>query len=135
MPGVQPSIDSTRQFLPSTTPPTTANMSDTDSALSSPPATDDEMPVEMPVAKPAKPQPQSKAKKAKKNGTILSFLEKRAPSPPRKKREPSPPHEPAFEDNFDIAVSLCRVRRVMPRCDRVLWFIHARNCSPLTYLP
>ncbi|PVI07629.1 hypothetical protein DM02DRAFT_497216, partial [Periconia macrospinosa] len=78
-------------------------MSDTDSALSSPPATDDEMPIEMPVAKPAKPTPQSKAKKSKKNGTILSFLEKRAPSPPRKKREPSPPHEPAFEDNFDIS--------------------------------
>ncbi|CAI6333468.1 unnamed protein product [Periconia digitata] len=96
-------INFTRQARPlDNLPPQHTTMSDSDSALSSPPATDDEMPVAMPPAKAKKPMPQSQSKKSKKNGTILSFLEKRAPSPPRKKRDPSPPHEPAFEDNFDI---------------------------------
>ncbi|KAF1957566.1 hypothetical protein CC80DRAFT_411196 [Byssothecium circinans] len=76
-------------------------MSDSESSLSTPPASDDEMPVEMPPAKATKPAPQKK-KKPKQNGSILTFLEKKAPSPPRKKRDPSPPHEPTLEDNFDI---------------------------------
>ncbi|KAF2637804.1 hypothetical protein P280DRAFT_471968 [Massarina eburnea CBS 473.64] len=75
-------------------------MSDSESDLSTPPATDDEMPVEMPPAKATKPIPQKKKKT--KNGNILSFLEKKAASPPRKKRDPSPPHDMAPEDNFVI---------------------------------
>lgn len=95
----------------------TANMSDSDSVLSTPPATDDEMPVEVAPTKVTKPSVQ---KKKKKNGTILSFFEKEAPSPPRKKRAPSPPHEAVPEDNFDVAVSIQRVLRVVPRRDRDL---------------
>jgi hypothetical protein len=79
-------------------------MSDSDSVLSTPPATDDEMPVEVAPAKATKPT--ASKKKSKKNGTILSFFEKEPPSPPRKKRAPSPPHEPAPHDNFDIAVRI-----------------------------
>jgi hypothetical protein len=79
-------------------------MSDSDSVLSTPPATDDEMPVEVAPTKATKPTTQKRKKK--KNGTILSFFDKAPPSPPRKKRAPSPPHEPVPEDNFDVAVSL-----------------------------
>ena len=88
-------------------PPNSAAMADSDSSLSTPPATDDEMAVDVAPAKAIKPLPQKKKKKQKKkNGTILSFFEKEPPSPPRKKRAPSPPHEPAPEDNFDIAVRI-----------------------------
>ena len=75
------------------------------------------MPVEAPPAKATKvPQ-----KKKKKNGLIVNYFAKedRPPTPsPRKKRAPSPPHEPVPEDNFDIAVRICRVRRVESRRDR-----------------
>ncbi|KAF2750411.1 hypothetical protein M011DRAFT_396727 [Sporormia fimetaria CBS 119925] len=67
---------------------------DSDSSLSSPPATEDEMELLEAV----KPTPQ---KKPKKNGNILSFF--KSPSPVRKKRPASPPHEPVPEDNPDIA--------------------------------
>ncbi|KAB2100446.1 hypothetical protein AG0111_0g11554 [Alternaria gaisen] len=73
-------------------------MADSDSSLSSAPPTDDEMELEVPEAA-AKPAPQKK----KKNGTILTFFNKRSPSPPPRKRAPSPPHEPVPEDNPDIA--------------------------------
>ncbi|KAL5445788.1 hypothetical protein PMIN06_007965 [Paraphaeosphaeria minitans] len=76
-----------------------------DSDLSTPPATDDEMPVPDLPAKATKASPQ-KTKKKRKNGTILSFFDKkqRSPTPPpRKKRAPSPPHEAVAEDNPDIA--------------------------------
>ncbi|KAF2653727.1 hypothetical protein K491DRAFT_602307 [Lophiostoma macrostomum CBS 122681] len=74
-------------------------MTDSDSSLSSPPSTDDEMveavaPVKVPATTPQK-------KKKKKNGTILSFF--KSPSPVRKKRPASPTHEPVPEDNPDIA--------------------------------
>ncbi|CAI9635491.1 unnamed protein product [Alternaria burnsii] len=74
-------------------------MADSDSSLSSAPPTDDEMELEVPEAAAAKPAPQKK----KKNGTILTFFNKRSPSPPPRKRAPSPPHEPVPEDNPDIA--------------------------------
>ncbi|PSN70899.1 hypothetical protein BS50DRAFT_584474 [Corynespora cassiicola Philippines] len=78
-------------------------MADSDSSLSSPPSTDDEMPVQPAPAKAPKATPQKKKKKApkKKNGTILSFFD--PPSPARKKRPASPPHEYVPEDNPDIA--------------------------------
>ncbi|KAK7184249.1 hypothetical protein DPSP01_002729 [Paraphaeosphaeria sporulosa] len=75
-----------------------------DSDLSTPPATDDEMPVPDLPAKATKASPQKKKKS--KNTTILSFFDKkqRSPTPPlRKKRAPSPPHEAVPEDNPDIA--------------------------------
>ncbi|KAL1793455.1 hypothetical protein ACET3X_008437 [Alternaria dauci] len=74
-------------------------MAESDSSLSSAPPTDDEMDLEVPEAAVAKPAPQKK----KKNGTILTFFNKRSPSPPPRKRAPSPPHEPVPEDNPDIA--------------------------------
>lgn len=83
------------------------------SSLSSPPSTDDEMPA--PVAPRLKLTPQ---KSKKKNGTILSFF--KSPEPARKKRPASPPHEMAFEDNDDIAVSQRRVGRVHSRRDGAL---------------
>jgi len=70
------------------------------------------MELEVPEAAAAKPAPQKK----KKNGTILTFFNKRSPSPPPRKRAPSPPHEPVPEDNPDIAVRIGRVRRVVTRC-------------------
>lgn len=76
-------------------------MADSDSSLSSPPATDDEMPVDTAPAMSEKPSPQKKKKK--KNGTILTFFKQRSPSPPPKKRPASPPHQPVPEDNPDIA--------------------------------
>ncbi|KAF2854111.1 hypothetical protein T440DRAFT_552013 [Plenodomus tracheiphilus IPT5] len=75
-------------------------MADSDSSLSSPPATDDEMPVDTAPAMLGKPLPQ---KKKKKNGTILTFFKHRSPSPPPRKRPASPPHEYVPEDNPDIA--------------------------------
>ncbi|KAG9196187.1 hypothetical protein G6011_01308 [Alternaria panax] len=74
-------------------------MADSDSSLSSAPPTDDEMELEVPEVAAPKPAPQKK----KKNGTILTFFNKRSPSPPQRKRAPSPPHEPVPEDNPDIA--------------------------------
>ncbi|KAF2005517.1 hypothetical protein P154DRAFT_518610 [Amniculicola lignicola CBS 123094] len=75
-------------------------MSDSESSrLSTPPATDDEMPPPPEVVVPVKVK--AKGKKRKQNGTILSFFE--APSPARKKRPASPPHEMVPEDNADIA--------------------------------
>ncbi|KAF2623997.1 hypothetical protein BU25DRAFT_493900 [Macroventuria anomochaeta] len=73
--------------------------SDSDSALSSAPPTEDEMPVETAPAKAPKAAPQKK----KKNGTILTFFNKRSPSPPARQRPASPPHEYVPEDNPDIA--------------------------------
>ncbi|KAF1915668.1 hypothetical protein BDU57DRAFT_279681 [Ampelomyces quisqualis] len=75
-------------------------MVDTDSSLSSPPSTDDEMPVDATSANGSKATPQKK-----KQGNILSFFKQkdRSPSPPRKKREPSPEHVYVPEDNPDIA--------------------------------
>ncbi|OCL09124.1 hypothetical protein AOQ84DRAFT_439185 [Glonium stellatum] len=70
-------------------------MSDSESsALSSPPSTDDEMPVIISA-------PKSSVKStSKNNASILSFVE----SPPaRKKRPASPPHEEVLADNPDIA--------------------------------
>ncbi|KAF1831208.1 hypothetical protein BDW02DRAFT_572258 [Decorospora gaudefroyi] len=75
-------------------------MADSDSSLSSAPPSDEEMPVDIPEATALKAAPQ---KKKKKNGTILTFFNKRSPSPPPRKRDPSPPHEPVPEDNPDIA--------------------------------
>ncbi|KAF1351646.1 hypothetical protein EJ07DRAFT_33350, partial [Lizonia empirigonia] len=72
--------------------------SDSDSALSSAPPTEDEMPIKAAPAKAAKGANQKK----KKNGTILTFF-KRSPSPPPRKRPASPPHEYVPEDNPDIA--------------------------------
>ncbi|KAJ4318753.1 hypothetical protein N0V94_004267 [Neodidymelliopsis sp. IMI 364377] len=73
--------------------------SDSDSALSSAPPTEDEMPIDTAPAKAAKPAP----KKKKKNGTILTFFNKKSPSPPPRQRPASPPHEYVPEDNPDIA--------------------------------
>ncbi|KAH4800489.1 hypothetical protein HBH69_197970 [Parastagonospora nodorum] len=74
-------------------------MVDSDSSLSSPPSTDDEMPVEA-SKNGTKATPQKK-----KQGNILTFFKQkdRSPSPPRKKREPSPEHVYVPEDNPDIA--------------------------------
>lgn len=88
-------------------------MADSDSSLSSPPATDDELAQVVAPVKRTKKTPQPKKKK--KNGTILSFF--KSPSPVRKKRPASPPHEMAPEDNPDIAVSGYRVNRVRSRRD------------------
>ena len=108
-------------------------MSTSDSDLSTPPATDDEMPAEAVATKATMSNPQ---KKKKKNGLIVNYFatKDRSPSPPpRKKRAPSPPHEPVPEDNFDIAVCICRVRRVESRCDRNPTARNTRVESPLTY--
>lgn len=107
-------------------------MSASDSDLSTPPATDDEMPVEAPPAKATK-APQ---KKKKKNGLIVNYFakEERPPTPPpRKKRAPSPPHEPVPEDNFDIAVRIRRVGRVESRRDRDPAAYNDRMETLLTY--
>ncbi|KAF1851236.1 uncharacterized protein K460DRAFT_303225 [Cucurbitaria berberidis CBS 394.84] len=77
-------------------------MTDSDSSLSSPPSTDDEMLVEVAPAKPTKPSAPKKSKN-KKNSTILTFFKHRSPSPPPRKRPASPPHELVPEDNPDIA--------------------------------
>ena len=106
-------------------------MSDSGSDLSTPPATDDEMPIEAPPPKATKAQP---PKKSKKNGTILSFFDKEPPSPPRKKRAPSPPHEPAPEDNPDIAVSPRRVRHVVSRRDCNPAALNAVTRASLTFV-
>ncbi|KAJ4366814.1 hypothetical protein N0V83_007339 [Neocucurbitaria cava] len=90
-------------------------MTDSDSSLSSPPSTDDEVPVEIAPAKSSKPPPQKKKKKS--NGTILTFFKKRSPSPPPRKRPASPPHEFVPEDNPQIAVRFGRVIRVVSRRD------------------
>ncbi|KAF2446510.1 hypothetical protein P171DRAFT_410808 [Karstenula rhodostoma CBS 690.94] len=96
-----------------------------DSDLSTPPATDDEMPVSSPPAKATKASPQKQMKK-KKNGTILSFFDKkqRSPTPPpRKKRAPSPPHESVPEDSPDISfIVMFRSRfsdAFPPRCQHL----------------
>ncbi|UPX12251.1 uncharacterized protein EKO05_0002807 [Ascochyta rabiei] len=73
--------------------------SDSDSALSSAPPTEDEMSVETAPVKTAKAAPSKK----KKNSTILTFFNKRSPSPPPRQRPASPPHEYVPEDNPDIA--------------------------------
>ena len=101
---------------------------DSDSSLSSPPSTDDEMakvvaPVKAPAATPQK--------KKKKNGTILSFF--KSPSPVRKKRPASPPHEPVSEDNPDIAVRTGRVDRVVARRGRVLHALDLCASPRLTF--
>ena len=70
------------------------------------------MPVDLVPETRAKPAPQ---KKRKKNGTILTFFNKRSPSPPPRTRPASPPHEYVPEDNPDIAVRVGRVRRVESR--------------------
>jgi hypothetical protein len=88
-------------------------MVDSDSSLSSPPSTDDEMPVDATSTNGSKATPQRK-----KQGNILSFFKQkeRSPSPPpRKKREPSPEHIYVPEDNPDIAVCTRRVGRVLSR--------------------
>ncbi|KAF2114781.1 hypothetical protein BDV96DRAFT_575879 [Lophiotrema nucula] len=75
-------------------------MSDSESSLSSPPSTEDEMET-VEVAPLPKTTPQKKKKSKKANGTILAFFD--PPSPPRKKRPASPPHDMVPEDNPDIA--------------------------------
>ncbi|KAL6704629.1 hypothetical protein ACN47E_008026 [Coniothyrium glycines] len=79
-------------------------MIDSDSSLSSPPSTDDEMP---PAPAPAKTAavslPKKKKKKKKSNGTILTFFKHRSASPPARSRPVSPPREAQPEDNPDIA--------------------------------
>jgi hypothetical protein len=90
--------------------------SDSDSALSSAPPTEDEMPLDTEPTATAKTAPKNnkdkKDKKKKKNSTILTFFNKRSPSPPRRKRPASPPHDYVPEDNPDIAVRIRRVSRV-----------------------
>ncbi|KAH7359725.1 hypothetical protein BKA66DRAFT_426936 [Pyrenochaeta sp. MPI-SDFR-AT-0127] len=76
-------------------------MVDSDSSLSSPPSTDDEMAIEVAPANGSNPALQKKKKK--KNGTILTFFKHRSPSPPPRKRPASPPHVFVPEDNPDIA--------------------------------
>ncbi|KAH7378451.1 hypothetical protein DE146DRAFT_682603 [Phaeosphaeria sp. MPI-PUGE-AT-0046c] len=75
-------------------------MVDSDSSLSSPPSTDDEMPVDTTSANGPNATPQKK-----KQGNILTFFKQKdkSPTPPRKKREPSPEHVYVPEDNPDIA--------------------------------
>jgi hypothetical protein len=87
-------------------------MVDSDSGLSSPPSTDDEMPVDAAPMKGSKATPQRK-----KQGNILTFFKQkdRSPTPPRKKREASPEHIFVPEDNPDIAVRIGRVNRVSSR--------------------
>jgi hypothetical protein len=88
-------------------------MVDSDSSLSSPPSTDDEMPVDAASTNGSGAKPQKK-----KQGNILSFFKQkeRSPSPlPRKKREASPEHVYLPEDNPDIAVCTRRVGRVRSR--------------------
>jgi hypothetical protein len=87
-------------------------MVDSDSSLSSPPATDDEMPVE-----PAPTNGSKKRAHKKKQGNILTFFNKkeRSPTPPRMLREPSPEHVYVPEDNQDIPVRVGRVNRVVSR--------------------
>ena len=89
-------------------------MVDSESSLSSPPATDDEMTVE--------PAPMDGSKKKahkRKQGNILTFFNKKArsPTPPRMQRDPSPEHVYAPEDNQDIPVRVERVNRVVSRRD------------------
>jgi hypothetical protein len=86
--------------------------SDSDSALSSAPPTEDEMPIDTEPTATAKTAPKTNNKKKKKSSTILTFFNKRSPSPPRRKRPASPPHEYVPEDNPDIAVRIQRVNRV-----------------------
>jgi hypothetical protein len=69
------------------------------------------MPVEAGPAKGAK----AAVNKKKKNSTILTFFNKRSPSPPARQRPASPPHEYVPEDNPDIAVRIRRVNRVLSR--------------------
>ncbi|ORY17670.1 hypothetical protein BCR34DRAFT_583523 [Clohesyomyces aquaticus] len=92
-------------------------MADSDSSLSSPPSTDDEMPE---VVAPVKPTKATPKRKSKKNGTILSFFDKQSPSPVRKKRPASPPHEMVPEDNPDIPFIVMFRSRFMeafpPKC-------------------
>lgn len=104
--------------------------SDSDSALSSAPPTEDEMPVEAAPAKAAKGANQKK----KKNGTILTFFNKRSPSPPPRKRPASPPHEYVPEDNPDIAVSIGRVSRVSSRRDRDIYMHSSYVSTRLTFV-
>lgn len=104
-------------------------MSASDSDLSTPPATDDEMPVDLPS------KSATKGSQKKKNGLIVNYFAKkdRSPSPPpRKKRAPSPPHEPVPEDNPDIPVCSRRVRRVESRRDRDPTARNDRVEPPLT---
>lgn len=108
-------------------------MADSDSSLSSPPSTDDEMTEVVAPVQATKATPQKK-KKNKKNGTILSFF--KSPSPVRKKRPASPPHEMVPEDNPDIAVRtnrVDRVNRVHSRRDRALHPLHlcGRNATDI----
>ena len=104
--------------------------SDSDSGLSSAPPTEDEMPVDTAPAKAPKAAPQKK----KKNSTILTFFNKRSPSPPPRQRPASPPHEYVPEDNPDIAVRLRRVNRVPSRCAYVLYSYRCYVRAPLTFL-
>lgn len=106
-------------------------MADSDSSLSSPPSTDDEMPVDTtPV-----PGPKSGPAK-KKQGNILTFFKQkeRSPTPPRKKRDPSPEHIYVPEDNPDIAVRTGRVNRVVSRRDASPYAVSHYVSVMLTFL-
>jgi hypothetical protein len=105
-------------------------MVDTDSSLSSPPSTDDEMPVDATSVNGSKVNPQKK-----KQGNILSFFKHtdRSPSPPRKKREPSPEHVYVPEDNPDIAVRTRRVSRVTSRRDARIYAVDSYVSHLLTF--
>jgi hypothetical protein len=108
-------------------------MVDSDSSLSSPPCTDDEMAVDTATMNGSKATPQTK--KRKKQGNILTFFKQkdRSPSPPRKKREPSPEHIYVPEDNPDIAVRTGRVRRVSSRRDGSLYAVGRYVSALLTF--
>jgi hypothetical protein len=108
-------------------------MVDSDSSLSSPPCTDDEIPVDAAATNGSKATPQTK--KRKKQGNILTFFKQkdRSPSPPRKKREPSPDHVYVPEDNPDIAVRTGRVRRVSSRPDGPLYAAGSYVSALLTF--
>jgi hypothetical protein len=105
-------------------------MVDSDSSLSSPPSTDDEMPVDAALENGSKGTLQKK-----KQGNILTFFKQkdRSPTPPRKKREPSPEHVYVPEDNPDIAVRTRRVKRVPSRRDAYLLTVTCYVSAMLTF--
>ncbi|KAF2755889.1 hypothetical protein EJ05DRAFT_477953 [Pseudovirgaria hyperparasitica] len=74
-------------------------MSDTDSSLSEPPPSDEELEIED-IVQPAK---KLKLKKSKRKVDEDDDLDAEDASPAKKKRAASPPHELVFEDNADIA--------------------------------
>lgn len=93
-------------------------MSDSESsALSSPPASEDEKKFAPIFLK-------AKANKTKVKKIVLAPPE--PPSPPKPKRSPSPAHEEVLADNPDIAVSL-RLRKCFPDCIAIYHVLDARH--------